>query len=111
MEKDILAEEAGREKIYKELGGKYICPACGEIFKKKKVNSNLYFAFGILCVIASGFVSCILLILVAFIMEYFRKHKKCAKCGSKNLILIKSQIGKQIACKYYSEKQDLIEKL
>ncbi|MBR3654389.1 MAG: hypothetical protein IKN62_03005 [Elusimicrobia bacterium] len=111
MEKDILAEEAGREKIYKELGGKYICPVCGEIFKKKKVNSNLYFAFGILCVIASFYTSWVLLLLVALIMDYFRKHKKCAKCGSKNLILIKSQVGKQIACKYYSEKQDLIEKL
>ena len=81
------------------------------MFKEKKTNSTLYFFVGVLCLIASFFFSFILLILVIILIAYFMKNKKCAKCGSKNLIPIKSQIGKQIVCKYYPEKQDLIEKI
>lgn len=111
MGKDILAEDAKKQKIYKELGGKYICPVCGEIFQEKKTNSTLYFVCGILCLIASFFISFILLILLIFLAASFMKSKKCAKCGSKDLIPIKSQIGKQIVIKYYPEKQNLLENI
>jgi len=37
MKRDILAEGKYWQQVYKELGGRYICPECGEVLKESQL--------------------------------------------------------------------------
>ena len=107
MKRDILAEGKYWQQVYKELGGRYICPECGEVLKESQLQ-NTSGSMGCLILIIL-FITIIGIILIPFLMG--NKKHGCPKCGSKTVVRMDSPKGKLLLKQYYPETFKIVENL